>query len=115
MFLVPVFAGGDWERTKTSFFSMLAGKAEAFPHHFNHMQEEWLCLQQSVQNWSKVVKNQAPLILCSTGALFLKCYKNTGGEGDNAQHCSFGTLREMARNSEIQSVVSFLALITNIS
>lgn len=93
---------------------MLAGKAEDFPHHFSH-NARMVLSAEDMQNWSKVVKNQVLSILCSTGALFLKCYKSTGGGGDNAQYCSFGTLREPVRNSKIQSVVSFLALITNIS
>lgn len=67
--------GVGWERTQNCCSFMLLGMAGDFPHRFGCKQEEGLCLQQALQSWSKVVKNQAPSILCSAGALFWSAIK----------------------------------------
>lgn len=70
VFLVPVSAGEDGERTKICHPVKLVGSAGDFPTASVVSKRNGFVCSGSVQSWSKVVENQAPLILCSTGALF---------------------------------------------
>lgn len=70
VFLAPVSTGGVGERTKICRSVTLAGRAGDFPTVSVVSKRNGFVCSGLVQSWSKVVKNQAPLILCSTGALF---------------------------------------------
>lgn len=70
VFLMPVSAGEGGERTKICHPVKLVGRAGDFSGVSVVSKRNGFVCSGLVQSWSKVVKNQAPLILCSTGALF---------------------------------------------
>lgn len=70
VFLIPVSAGEDGEGTKICHPGKLVGRAGDFPTVSVVSKRNGFVCSGLVQSWSKVVQNQASLILCSTGALF---------------------------------------------